>query len=92
MRWNDLTCQELVELVTDYLEQRILEAERARFEAHLAICGDCRAYVAQMRATVRLLGRLPITAPSEAARRELLALFRHWRRSEPNSNGQPSSP
>ena len=51
---TDLTCRELVELVTDYLEDSLTAHERARFDAHLAECDACRAYVDQMRTTVRL--------------------------------------
>ena len=49
-----LTCRELVELVTDYLEDHLPAHERARFDAHLGECAACRAYVEQMRTTVRL--------------------------------------
>jgi anti-sigma factor RsiW len=52
----DLSCRELVELVTDYLEGGLPAPERARFDAHLQECEACRAYVEQMRASVRLTG------------------------------------
>jgi anti-sigma factor RsiW len=51
---TDLSCRELVELVTDYLEGSLPAHERARFDAHLEECEACRAYVEQMRTTVRL--------------------------------------
>ncbi len=51
---TDLTCRELVELVTEYLEDSLPEPERARLDAHLDACEACRAYVDQMRTTVRL--------------------------------------
>jgi anti-sigma factor RsiW len=51
---TDLTCRELVELVTDYLEGALPAHERVRFEAHLGECESCVAYVEQMRTTVRL--------------------------------------
>jgi len=51
---TDLTCRELVELVTDYLEDSLPAQERARFDTHLEQCEACRAYVDQMRTTVRL--------------------------------------
>ena len=54
----DLTCRELVELVTDYLEETLPPTERARFEAHLADCDDCPLYLGQMRLTIRALGAL----------------------------------
>jgi predicted anti-sigma-YlaC factor YlaD len=50
-----MSCQELVELVTDYLEGALDADERARFDEHLAECAGCRAYLAQMRTTLRLV-------------------------------------
>lgn len=52
MRPNDLTCQELVETVTAYLEGMLGAAERAIFEAHLAVCEGCRTYLDQIRRTI----------------------------------------
>jgi anti-sigma factor RsiW len=75
---RELTCRELVELVTDYLEERLSATDRARFEEHLAICADCREYVEQMRHTLRALGRLPEERLSATARAELLNAFRSW--------------
>ena len=53
-----LTCVELVELVTDYLEGALSPRERARFDAHLAECDGCQAYVEQMRTVIALTGRI----------------------------------
>jgi anti-sigma factor RsiW len=53
-----ITCQELVELVTDYVEGALGEQSRADFEAHLSTCPDCRAYVEQMRLTIRVVREL----------------------------------
>ena len=50
-----MSCQELVELVTDYLEGALSEEDRARFDEHLAECAGCRAYLAQMRSTLRVV-------------------------------------
>src|SRR4051812_45684181 len=47
-----LTCRELVELVTDYLEDALGAGDRARFEAHLRACEGCSAYLGQMRSTI----------------------------------------
>jgi len=55
---TDLTCQELVELVTDYLEASLSASQRARFDEHLAKCTGCRNYLAQMRQTINLAGTL----------------------------------
>jgi anti-sigma factor RsiW len=77
---DDLPCQELVELVTDYLEDRLSAAERLRFEAHLRECSGCRTYLEQMRQTVQVLGRLSEESITTEAKERLLAAFRDWRR------------
>ena len=77
---DDLPCQELVELVTDYLEGRLSASERLRFEAHLTGCSGCRTYLEQMRQTVRALGRLPEASMELEGKERLLAAFRDWRR------------
>lgn len=75
----ELPCRELVELITEYLEDRLSAADRARFEAHLAACEACRAFLDQYRATIAVLGRLPEESLSADARAALLAAFRGWR-------------
>jgi anti-sigma factor RsiW len=79
MMEDDLTCQELVELVTAYIEGALPLHERARFEAHLAVCRGCTIYVEQMRQTIRLLGTLTETTMSPQARDDLLVTFRRWK-------------
>lgn len=76
----ELPCRELVELITDYLEGRLSADDRARFDAHLAECEACRAFVDQYRTTIAVLGRLPEESLSAEARTALLAAFRGWRR------------
>ena len=80
---DDLPCQELVELVTEYLEGGLPEAERVRFEAHLALCSGCRTYLEQMRQTIRAVGRLAEESIEPKAKQQLLTAFRDWRRSRP---------
>jgi anti-sigma factor RsiW len=75
-----MPCRELVELVTDYLENRLSPADRERFDAHLSDCEDCDAYLDQMRRTIRALGRLPEESLSTEARLALLDAFRDWPR------------
>jgi anti-sigma factor RsiW len=74
-----LSCQELVELVTDYFEGTLSPEDRTRFEDHLADCDGCAAYLEQMRRTVAALGHLPREAVSPEAERELLDAFRGWK-------------
>ncbi len=73
-----ITCRQLVELVSDYLEGRLDAPARERFEAHLAVCPDCREYVDQVRHTVSALGRLPEESLTGATRDELLRAFADW--------------
>jgi anti-sigma factor RsiW len=74
-----MTCRELVELVTDYLEDRLAEGDRRRFDEHLDECPDCREYVEQMRQTVGALGTLSEESLSAPARDALLDAFQAWR-------------
>jgi anti-sigma factor RsiW len=73
-----IACQELVELVTAYLDDALPPGERARFEAHLAECDDCSAYVAQFVQTLNALGALPAEELDRDTRDSLLAVFRAW--------------
>ena len=76
----ELSCQELVELVTDYLDGALTPAERARFDAHIAGCDGCRAYLEQIRATVALTGTLAPEQLAPEAEAALLEAFRDWKR------------
>ena len=76
-----LTCQELVELVTDYIENALSEGERARVEEHLAGCDGCDRYVEQMRQTIQALGVLQEKDLAPDAQEKLLNVFRDWRAS-----------
>jgi anti-sigma factor RsiW len=79
MSAGELSCQELVELVTDYVEDALPPGQRARFEEHLEACGGCRAYLEQMRVTTRLVrSTSAFEAPREVA--ELMRAFRDRRR------------
>jgi len=78
MASTGLTCQELVELVTDYLQYTLPSAERERFEQHLARCDGCTNYLEQMRRTIRVVGRLTEESIEPQARRDLLQVFRDW--------------
>jgi anti-sigma factor RsiW len=81
-RQRDLLCVEFVEVVTDYLDGAMSARDRARLEAHLSGCPGCTRYLAQIRATIELTGRLTtddIDALGPAARDELLAVFREYK-------------
>jgi anti-sigma factor RsiW len=74
-----MTCQELVELVTDYLEGRLSPADLERFEAHLELCEFCVTYVDQIRASIAVVGRLREETLPPGAADALLAEFRDWK-------------
>jgi anti-sigma factor RsiW len=79
-----MTCQELVELVTDYLEGALAPADAARFEAHLSACPGCETYLDQVQTTIAIMhaGGAPV---EPAAVSPLLDAFRDWRISRPSS-------
>lgn len=72
-------CQQVVELITDYLEGALDPDMTAEVEAHLQLCDGCDTYVEQMRATIRALGTVPVETLSETAQSELLQAFRDLR-------------
>lgn len=74
-----LSCQELTELVTDYLEGALPPAEKARFEEHLAECFNCGVYLDQIRETIRLAGTLEPADLAPEAEEALLHAFRDWK-------------
>ena len=73
-----IACQEVVELVSDYLEGALSDGERRRFERHLAGCPHCTEYLAQMRETISLTGRLTPEDLTPQMRDEFVDLFRRW--------------
>jgi anti-sigma factor RsiW len=78
---NEMSCKELVEVITEYLEGTMAPDEHARFEYHLGRCPGCQTYLEQMRQTVRAFGRLSEEAIPPQARDELLKAFRGWQKS-----------
>ena len=73
-----LTCHEVVDLITDYLEDALSPGDRRRVEEHLAICDGCTAYLEQMRETIRLTGMLTEEQIPEDQKQRLLEAFRTW--------------
>jgi hypothetical protein len=77
---DDLTCRELVELVTAYHEGALPAHARQRFEEHVVFCDGCTSYLDSMRRTIDVTGRLTEDDLLPEMERELLATFREWRR------------
>jgi anti-sigma factor RsiW len=75
---SGVTCVQLVELVTAYLDGTLPAGDRLRFEQHLVICEGCAAYLDQMRETIRLTGTLREEHLDGATRDALLHAFRAW--------------
>jgi predicted anti-sigma-YlaC factor YlaD len=75
-----LTCRELTELVTEYLEGKLSIGQRLRFDMHIGMCRHCRAYLRQMKHTVQALGRLPEESVPPETLNQLLQRFRDWKK------------
>ena len=79
----EMPCRELVEVITDYLEDALPHDDRLRFEAHLGECDACRDYVEQFEQTIALSGRVEAEELPPGLQDELLAAFRAWRGEQP---------
>jgi anti-sigma factor RsiW len=75
---DDVACQALVEFVTDYLEDALPAATRARFDRHLAGCAGCRVYLMQSAQTIRAARAFGVASLPPSERAALLGLFRDW--------------
>ena len=83
-RRPDLASQQVVELVTDYLDGALSRSDRKRFQAHLRGCPNCTNYLEQMRATIRATGTLHPDDLTPEVRDEFTRLFRTWRSEDPD--------
>jgi anti-sigma factor RsiW len=81
-RRDEIVCRQAVELVTDYLEEALSRRQRRRFDRHLAGCPNCTEYLAQMRATVSITGRITPDDLSPEMQADLIALYRRWQRDD----------
>jgi anti-sigma factor RsiW len=86
-RQEDLVCQQVVELVTDYLEGELSRRDRRRFDRHLRACPNCTAYLEQMRITIAETGKLTPEDLTPEARDEFTQLFRRWHGSDLTDEG-----
>ena len=75
-----VTCRELVEVLTDYLENALDSVDRAEIERHIVFCRGCADYVEQMRSTIDLVGRIAAEGgeDSPVQSEKLLSMFREW--------------
>jgi len=77
---DHITCQEVVELVTDYFEGALPADQADLFEQHINFCEGCDWYVDQMRTTVAAVGRVEEEDVPDEMRERLLTAFRDWKR------------
>jgi anti-sigma factor RsiW len=75
----EMSCREVVEVVSDYIDGSLPAEDRERLDAHLTECPCCVQYVQQMRETIVALGRVDAESLSPQAQERLLAAFRGWR-------------
>jgi anti-sigma factor RsiW len=78
-----MNCRQVVELMTDYLDGTLSAADRVKFEEHITGCDGCRAYLAQLRATRKVVGRLADEPIPTGIEDELVRAFKDWRSSSP---------
>ena len=78
---EEMTCKELTELITDYLEERLSPVDRIRFDRHLSVCTGCVEYLEQMRVTIKALSYKPAVKIPPVIQSNLLAAFRRWKES-----------
>jgi anti-sigma factor RsiW len=83
---DDFSCRELVEVVTEYLDDAMSPADRARFERHLQECAGCTTIVEQFRATIEVTGRLTEDHVSDEQREAMRDVFRRWREAPSTSS------
>jgi anti-sigma factor RsiW len=78
-RHEDLSCEEVVELVTAYLDGALDDTDRTRFETHVVFCEGCDRYLDQMRGTIATVGELASENVAPEAMDDLLDAFRGWK-------------
>lgn len=81
---EDLDCQDVVEMVTDYLEDALLPNERMRLEEHLKECDGCDAYMTQINRVRLSLGKVDLNQVEPAVRARFIETFRSWKNYEPS--------
>lgn len=79
---QEMSCKELVELITEYLEGMLPEPERARFERHLAQCDGCQTYIEQMRQMIGALGKIEERSIPPEVLEKFLLVFRNWKKDQ----------
>ena len=89
MNADEIICEQLVELVTDYLDGVLDPVVAARFDAHLLECDGCVNYLEQFQSTISALGRVPSDQLDEGFRERLLDTFRGWTATPEHEHDRP---
>ena len=76
---GNVSCQYVVDVITDYLEKSMTLSMRVRVQIHVRLCQGCRNYVKQMKGTIRILQKLPAEPIPKTTREERLKWFRTWK-------------
>jgi putative zinc finger protein len=76
---RDMSCSEIVELVTEYVEGGLSTADRDRFEEHIGFCTPCLTYLDQMRQTVAGIGEVEADELPPELQSSLVEAFRDWK-------------
>ena len=74
-----LSCKDITDLLTEYLEGEMTLGDRMRIRMHLAVCGHCRTYVEQLELTIDSCGHIPPPEVTDDLREALLSTFRDWK-------------
>jgi anti-sigma factor RsiW len=74
-----VTCRQVVQLLTDYLDGALSAADRARVDEHLAGCDACTAFIAQLRTMGRVTAELAAEDVPAPLKADLMRAFRDWR-------------
>ena len=86
---KELNCQEVAELVTDYLEQALLSETQEQFEDHIEKCPGCEIYLEQVQQTIMMLRKLSEQQAFPETKQELLGIFHDWKQNESKSDSPP---
>ncbi len=85
---GNFSCQEIAELVTDYLDDSLTFSEQLRFQMHVGMCVACRSYLSQIKYTVKTLGQLPSEPIPDHVKEELLRRFQSWKKDQASASHQ----
>lgn len=86
-----MSCSEITELVTAYLDRRMPLSQRMAFRMHILMCPHCRRYLRQVRATVKLTGQLPAEPIPDQVRDDLVRALLAIRDETDDPAGHPQS-